>query len=229
MPARKHQHARYKPIDWNDHEYVPADLAVSPGVDKVFDPIITNIWRRQVGRYPNQPKGKFVRPSPARDTDPVTVMCVIDCLMRVNPDAYINAGTLTNLLATEFAGYKHIIWNPTVVGRILSSIQFLAEDVKLPNPGQAPMISRSTYGGQRYYVIQPDLHTRQWLGALRDHFGRFSHRIIAKEIQSQKPVHLLDVDVWVGIDLPYGSVPSAPPQAVDARAAKRAKARKETE
>ena len=204
MPPRyKYAHVRYRALSWNPNEYAHPALG---NPDEVFHPRVTTEWRRQAGRFPNQPKQKLARPDPARDTDPLTIMLLLDGLLRTNPDAYINAGNLSMHLATDEAQYSQILWNPTVVGRLLSNIHVVAQEVAPPNGG-APLIDRSTYGGQKNYVIQPDIHTWHWLGCLREYYGQLTKQTIAEELLNQAPKILTNDDIWAHFHFEYGEAP----------------------
>ena len=207
MPARKYAHARYKPLDWNRREYISDRLPGSP--DEVFHRKITQRWRRQAGRLPNSAKGHLIRPQPARDTDPVTIMLLLDGILRTNPDAKINSGNLTQHF-TNRDEYQQIIWNPIVVGRLLSCIFDLSEGIPLPNGGPK-MIGKSNNAGQLNYSISDDIHTWHWLGYLREHFGQLAEDTIAREIAEREPVKLTYDEVWLGSwSYRYGDAPKVP-------------------
>lgn len=200
---RKHAHARYQPLKWNHGEYV-SDLL--PGDPKeVFHPTIITRWRRQAGRLTNSARGTLIRPQPARDTDPMTIMLVLDGLLRTNPDAYINAGNLTQHFV-DARQYPQVIWNHIVVGRLLSCFHDVAAEIPAPNGG-APMISRVRYGSQKNYIIQPDIHTWHWLGCLRDHFGQLNAATIRRELDEQQPIELTYDEVWSGWHFDIGDAP----------------------
>lgn len=200
MARRKHQHARYQRLSWNHNEYT------HDGITQPFEKTTVDAWRLQSGRHSQRPRRGLARPTPARDSDPLTIMLLLDAILRTNPDAYLNAGNLTDHIVAS-GEYRQVMWNGTVVGRLLSCLYDIAGEVTIPNGGTR-MIDRVNYGGQRNYILQPDIHTWRWLGCLREHFGQLAAKTIDDEIRLQEPNQsLTSQNIWLGFDFAYGAKP----------------------
>ena len=204
---RTYQHARYDEEIRTSHsrfDYTPASLA-SAITTPPFPAEMTERWRRQAGRFPNQPRTRFYEPTKNGHYHPPTVAMVVDALLRVEADAYLFAGGLVEKVLKQ--EYRHIIWDPYTVGRILAELQAVAGDKHPPNGGNSPL-NRLQWGGATVYVLDPSLASWHWLGAVREQLFHAANDYLEAVWNGEIPTK--SETMWVDLlDIPWGIRPEA--------------------
>ena len=169
--TRKYAHVRTRGLHWNPNDYIPTSLAAIHRQTPIFSSLIMDRWRRQAGRFANQPKSAITYPVANGINDPLTWAMLVDALLRLDPDTYINSAPLTAMLEPE---YPQIIWDPVTVGRVLSELHAYARDLERPNKpfDEWCLFDRTANGSTRNYIIAPDEVSRLWLGCVREYLGQ---------------------------------------------------------
>lgn len=185
-------HSRYKPLAFSEYaeDYAPAALQMTPEFPRIFPKATTERWRRQMGRFTNQPRGPLQYASPNGHFDPLSIAAAIDCILRLEIGPYINAGNLAYELNRS---YEQILWDPVTVGRILSDISGFAQELKMPSPQHERPLYTRKHGGIRNYVIHNDPNGWQWLGLVREFMGRAAERYVRENIRTR------NVDLWTPV------------------------------
>ena len=132
--TRKYAHVRTRGLHWNPNDYIPTSLAAIHRQTPIFSSLIMDRWRRQAGRFANQPKSAITYPVANGINDPLTWAMLVDALLRLDPDTYINSAPLTAMLEPE---YPQIIWDPVTVGRVLSELHLYASALQSMTHGRA--------------------------------------------------------------------------------------------
>jgi hypothetical protein len=120
-------------------------------------------------RYKRQFKKErqtFFYPADAGYNDPLTQLCVLDCLMRLDPDATVRSKYLWRFLVNF---YPQVKWNPVVVGAVLSEIAMICED-NFKEPSQRPIIKSRDGEGLRYKLNPTDAGWT-WFETMRRYLG----------------------------------------------------------
>lgn len=130
-------------------------------------------WRKQAGWGKRGRPGYFHKPTPNGKTDPLSILLVFDCLMRMETDGLITANALTRILIDN---YDQVTWDPTTVGSILAGIADVVDDV-LPDGHQPPLV-RDRSHGITYYIVNDTYNAREWMGRARNHLAEVARRDI---------------------------------------------------
>lgn len=197
-PKRPLNHSRYAPLEFhnNSDDYAPDALIGAPGWPKLFPRAATERWRRQMGRFTNQPRGALVYPSHNGHFDPLSIAAVVDCILRLEIGPYINAGNLAYELTRH---YDQIVWDPVTVGRILSDLVSFAHELKMPSEQHEYPVYLRKHGGIRNYIIHNDPNGWQWLGLVRDYMGNKATEFVRENNRERS------VDLWNPVfDFKYG-------------------------
>lgn len=176
--------SRYQPLQFSRHadEYAPTALAHTPGFPRLFPKPVTERWRRQMGRYTNQPKGPLAYPVPNGVNDPLSIACVLDLVLRLEVGPYMSGGNLAFELNRS---YEQVIWDAVTVGKILSDVVSFADLLEMPSPHhQRPLYLRK-HGGIRNYIVHDDPHGWQWIGLIREYMGRKAEEYIRERRQDR--------------------------------------------
>jgi hypothetical protein len=194
MPTRSRRpmSSRQQPMKFSDtaEDYAPSALRATPGWPRLFPRDVTERWRRQMGRFTNQPRGALVYPSPNGHFDPLSIAAVLDCILRLELGTYITGNNLAHELNRS---YPQITWDPVTTGKILSDIAGFAAELKLPHEKYEQPFYVRKLGGGRHYLVHDDPHGWQWLGLVRDFMGREAERYI-REGKYDRPI-----DVWTPV------------------------------
>jgi hypothetical protein len=142
-------------------------------------------WQRQVKT--------LYYPTPCGYNDPLSVVCVVDFLMRVNPAETIRAKYVCDLLTVL---NPQLVWNAVTVGQILAEISLLATE-SFRDPDQRALVRTRDWQGNRWH-INATASAWKWLTLLRDHAGKLAETQI-KAVAEGKEVRR-NGSVWV--DLP---------------------------
>lgn len=191
MPKRRFPHVRHAPPRWSEFEahYKPASVRRVLGATNLYPLETIQHWRLQAGHWKRQPKGTLRWPSVNGPNDPLSIMLVLDCIMRLETDAYIQAGGLTALLGRE---YQQVIWDPVNVGKILAGLHDLGMDAA-PR-GNGPL-GRQSYGGAVMYAMSEDPEAWKYLGAVRQRIGTITEGLIRAAHEDQV-LPTRDSSVW---------------------------------
>lgn len=113
-------------------------------------------WRNQVAHSTN-----LGEPVKNGENHALSVMCVLDLLLRLHHNEYIYAAGIYEHLERD---YGHlVIWDNITIGRILTGIATLCADK------DQPAMEFGTHRGARVYVVREDyLDGWRYLGALRE-------------------------------------------------------------
>ena len=81
------QHSRYKPLALSEYaeDYAPAGLQMAPDFPRLFPRQATERWRRQMGRFTNQPRGGLQYPTTNGHFDPLSIASLMDLILRSRP------------------------------------------------------------------------------------------------------------------------------------------------
>lgn len=193
---RRYGYVEYGPteIDTTMGETYSNVFLAKEGHQRPFPHTQTDIWRRQVGRFKNQPTTFLYHPSRNGWNDPLTIMVIVDCLLRLNPRRYVSAAQLTAILQDH---YKMISWDQHTVGKVLSDLHSWAQMAERPKGRMAP-IERVTWNGSRQYVLDHSLAGWDWLGQAREYLGQAATKLIAIEHHNQIILPRSD-EVWDGL------------------------------
>lgn len=163
---RKYRHINGDRCRLADHDnsYQP-DSMFEKGL-KLFPQTTRERWRGQAG-WARRARNRFYHlPTPNGRKDPLSIMLVFDCLMRLETSGVVQGNSLTRILMDN---YDQVLWDPITVGRILSSIAVNTEDCGDERDG-APL-EREKTNGVTYYVISDNVKTREWMGRAREWLG----------------------------------------------------------
>lgn len=190
--AREQRHSRYSPLQFTQHgeQYAPDALRATPGFPALFPREATERWRRQMGRFTNQPKGPLAYRTPNGTYDPLTIAAVMDCLLRLELGPYINAGNLTFELSRT---YDQINWDPITVGKILADLHSFAIELTMPSEHHERPIYVRKRGGVRNYLIHNDPHGWQWLGLVRDYMGQKAEEYTRDDVKTRS------IELWAPV------------------------------
>jgi hypothetical protein len=180
MPRRRYPHVRHGIPRWSEYEerYVSKQVyARSNG--NPFGRDLREKWMRQAGRGKGI-KGTIRWPTVNGPNDPISIMCVLDCILRLDSDGYIQAGGLASLLSSH---YKHIIWDSVNVGKILNGIAELGDDAAL-DKNRLPLGS-TIWSGAKQYALTEDLDGWLYLAALRDRAGTLAEKLAREAHENQ--------------------------------------------
>jgi hypothetical protein len=212
---RKYQHVRRRTLSWNQDDYIPDVLRDVHRATPIFDNLMMERWRRQAGRYHNQPKGALAYPHVNGLDDPLTLAMLFDALLRLNPASYVVSAEFADALNEE---YPQIRWDPITVGRCLSDIYSMGHELASTRPNK-PFDSwnpfdRTQNGSIRYYIIAPDEVSRLWFGKVREYMGCAAMEQ-ARHIRAEgKPLPLRD-SLWVPVmDFKWGDRPENPAEEI---------------
>ena len=199
-PSKRHlmSHSRYQPLTFSKHaeDYAPEGLQLTPGFPQLFPRANVERWRRQMGRFTNQPKGALQYASQNGHFDPLSIAGVLDCILRLEVGPYINAGNLAYELNRN---YDNVLWDAVSVGRILSDLASFAMELKMPSEDHQRPIYLRKHGGIRNYIVHNDPNGWQWLGLVRDHFGRTAEEYVRDNVRTRT------LEVWTPIfKIKYG-------------------------
>lgn len=121
-------------------------------------------------------------PRPAHHSDPITVMCVVEMLMKIDVHSRFNAAELTELMNQD---YKDFIWHPHQVGMMLDHIYKAQEKSGAPRFGEYTTLWK-TKGyrpkkGVAAYCLYPARETYIWLAKILQRLIDFNYEVIRKE------------------------------------------------
>jgi hypothetical protein len=129
---------------------------------RIINAATSKIWNRQAGETWPTKSGYF---------DPLSLMLVVEMLMRTEGDTYIVARDLTRMLENAFPQQT---WRAVVVGRILSD---LAEAANATDATPRPIEKTAGQGGHDYLLnVNPE--NWRWLGDVREVAGRLFERAL---------------------------------------------------
>lgn len=162
---RKYRHIQaVDRIRLSPHDNIYCPSALYQTGQHPFPATKTAEWRAQAGwRQRQEARGRLAYPQTNGRNDPLTIMLVLDCLMRLETDSYITANPLTAMLWQE---YPQMTWDAVTVGYILSKLAETTED--LPEAGHMPPFAKVIYAGVAQYAIADDGLSRRWMGRARD-------------------------------------------------------------
>lgn len=121
----------------------------------------------------------LVHPTPAGYFDPVTIMSVLDMLLRLEHDTTVRPRDLVPLLQQH---YPNLIWKPIVVGRVMSDLCEAASAQANP-----PLTKAMSFGGHRY-AITVDAESWSWLLKAREGMAQLAKRTIEIERATGEPM-----------------------------------------
>jgi len=160
--------------------YVPTDLA------GYFErPKETRTWQHQV-------QTSF-HPSRAGHNDPLSVMLVLDTLMRIRPSDMIRAKYLVGLLRQL---HPHLIWNTVTVGHILGELSELAEEA-FEDTERRPLIQKRDFQSN-FWQITVTADAWKWFSSLRTLIGKLNADSLARELRGEDVRR--DTSVWSQIE-----------------------------
>lgn len=183
----------------------------------LFSKATTGRWRRQTGRFTNQPKPLTFPIQQAGFFDAFTIMSVLDCLLRLEPTTWISANNLCVILNRE---YDYIAWRPQVVGRILGELQGIAKEINghpLPHddPDRVVPVVGTGINGARFWGLSPDAVSYNWLGALRDWAGYMAEHASRTGRDKKEPPRYGQL-IWEFLwQTPWGAQPDVTRRAID--------------
>ena len=159
-------------------------------------------WKRQVWRAERQVRTMVYYPSKNGFNDPLTITCLLDLLIRMEPATFLNAPVLVDFLEDE---YPQIVWDAVTVGRIMKALVEEAAITERPNNQPAPIIEYR-YSDGRVYMINPSPGNHYWLCQLREYFGRCAEKY-ARDLRGDEPPSR-DGQIWADVTtLPWGEPP----------------------
>jgi hypothetical protein len=106
--------------------------------------------------------------------DPVSIMCVLDLVLRLENDEPFRPQGFVRHLSQEYTQFS---WAPITAGRILSD---LAEAALAVDPENPPIAKQLTHGGHRYWVNVSPVNW-QWLIDARLALGKLAEQTVALE------------------------------------------------
>jgi hypothetical protein len=145
-------------------------------------------------KYKRQSSTVFY-PSKAGYMDPLTGMCVLDLVMRLDTTDIIRAKYLSKLLQQT---HPQVQWNPIVVGQHLADIWRVCDENFSTIPDQCPITTSRDWEGVRYR-LNPTTEGWKWLNVMRDYIGD-SAVDTAKAIREGKEVRRQG-SIWGGLPL----------------------------
>lgn len=116
----------------------------------------------------------LAHPTPAGYYDPLSIMCVVDLLLRLEHDTIIRARDLAKLLTSE---YPHFTWPGIVAGRIMSD---LAEAALATGMAELPIAHAEDKRGH-YFVVSTTPAAWEWLLGVRVAIGTLAEEQVALE------------------------------------------------
>lgn len=139
-------------------------------------------------------------PHPAHHSDPISVMCVVEMLMKIDIHSRFHAVELTQLMNEE---YKDFIWHQHQVGWILMHIYKAQEKSGAPKFDQWKTLNQQKgvrpHKGAFAYCLYPARETYIWLAKILQRLIDFNYEVIRKEratrsrvnYQNRFPEHIL--------------------------------------
>lgn len=179
--------------------YFPSSLRAQ-GHTSPFPPTTRARWRNQLGIGKRSSRQLIFYPTDCGYNDPLTITCVVDMLMNLETDSYIESGPLTEDLQKT---YGHLVrFDAYTVGKILSRLAQEERDVET-RPATAELILYVTTGGARKYAIAEDYQGWRWLGEVREYWGTLALHVMDERRKGKTP---LRIDRWEGLNtLPWGA------------------------
>jgi len=163
--ARKRNHYRTSNVVLRPHDdYVPDGL----DPDKTITPAAAKDFRAQ--------RASIVRSAKCRPGDPVSVLFVLDLVLRAHPDTRIRAKELVNLLRMY---YPQVLWDVRTVGRILAGLVEAASGCGAPERDLP--IKSYVSGGTAGYVVSTRLESWRWLISARHALGNIAEQMVEQE------------------------------------------------
>lgn len=131
-------------------------------------------------------------PRPAHWADPLCMMLVIDCLMKMDVHSEITSVGLCEYLDKWYHDY---IWHPKQVGRILVTLHDNQELAGSPRFGPWRPLNSFMPRGTRSFALYPHRDTYVFLAEVRQRCETFSRKVVAKERRT-------------GVHQPFGTFPT---------------------
>jgi hypothetical protein len=147
------------------------------GKSILFRPADTQRWK-----WATKGARALRHPRPAHHSDPITMMCLIEMLMRIDVHSEFTAGDLVPLLDED---YKDFMWSPGQVGIMLGTLYRNQEKSGAPTWGQYGALWRHKgvrpRQGTLTYCLYPERETYLWLAKLLQRLIDFNYQVIRKE------------------------------------------------
>lgn len=170
-------------IEPDAHLYVPKALR---GVLR-FDRKRRESWaaQRETSCYPS--KNGY--------GDPLSVMLVLDTLMRMSPKQVIRSGALTKHLNETC---RQVFWDSVTVGRILGDLAEAAREYQRQTASPLCFVEarRDWLGNLCVIWDSPEAYT--WLGTVRDHIAGKAHEAVNNARAGIEP-HPRSYSVWATV------------------------------
>lgn len=131
---------------------------------------------KQVQRWANQ-ANTMRHAQPAGRQDPLSIMLVIDLLMRLEPETEVRARDLAEILNEE---YKDIWWDAITTGRIMTNLMTIVEQYCTAPVGQRVLECEKDRDGF-YYLLIPSVPNWIFLGEMRERIGVLAREVIQEE------------------------------------------------
>lgn len=199
---------RKKRLTWskNEDNYTPEAIAKA---GHMFSDDTTARWRRQVGRFPNQPRVVLTPPRKAGFFDPFTIMCVIDGMLRTEPTVWAAGNAMSTHLK---ARYPWLLWNAHIAGRIMSELAGISDNLlgspfEPDDPNRPRPVVHTMVNAVNLWAVDRSVESWLWLGAVRDWVGYMAEHFIKHTMATrQEPTRtpLIWEMLW---QVPYGAAP----------------------
>jgi hypothetical protein len=109
--------------------------------------------------------------------DPLSIMLVLDLLLRIEPEYEIRARDVTDLLSVE---HPDIWWDSVTTGRILTKLKEVIDQYCTAEAGRRPLEMETDRDGA-YYVMVPSISNWIMLGEMRERMGTLAEQVIENE------------------------------------------------
>ena len=171
---RKYRHLTNDRCRLADHDfaYVP-DSLFQQGYGKLFAQTTRERWREQAGWARRGRNRYYHLPTVNGYNDPLSIMLVFDCMMRLETTSILQANTFTRILVDH---YTQVRWDQITVGKILAGLATVTDDRGNPD---FPPLTREKSNGVVYYVVSDHVRTREWMGRGREWLGEQVGKYIA--------------------------------------------------
>lgn len=170
---RRYRHIRNDRIRFSDHDNSYNSEWLFEAGYHPFSKQRCDQWRREAGWANRRARPSTIRyPSINGRNDPLSAMLVLDCLMRIEPESTIQANALTTMLTDN---YPQMIWDTITVGVIMASFADVTADIII---GDMPVFARQRTSGIYYFIINPSLEARHWMGNARDRLGELAETAV---------------------------------------------------
>lgn len=159
------QITRHGEILWAPHEnQYASELLRSQGLHPI--PTATaRRWGHEVGLPPvRRTPWPLFAPLRNGENEPLTILCVVDALLRARTDGYIHAGALSKALNDRYG--QLVVFEPYTVGRVLRGL-YEAQPSRAPDEGMKPL-ELAQWGGIKMYAIIESQANWIWLANARE-------------------------------------------------------------